>query len=79
MESGAQSTAPLGPANTTWQAPYNAFATAAGCNVTSYSNGTAISSNGSLASNFNCLKALPATTLLNASMTVKSTLQYALP
>jgi hypothetical protein len=86
MESGAQSSAPLGPANTTWQAPYNYMVTSVGCNITTAANGTALgatarTSNTSLipTSSFNCLKNQSATALLNASIAVKGQLQWALP
>ncbi|KAL7419296.1 hypothetical protein Q5752_006133 [Cryptotrichosporon argae] len=73
MESGAQSTNPLGPANTTWQTPYDLTVAYAGCNATA--NGTAAGNQ----STFDCLKALPADVLNNATLAVKSLPQYQAP
>ena len=73
MESGAQSIAPLGPTGSTWQAPYDAIVKAANCSAPlSDSTGSAAANQ----STFECLKALPAEQLLNASLSVKDELQY---
>jgi len=77
MQSGAQSTAPLGPTNTTWQAPYDFLVNAAGCNVTA--NHTVAGNASTNSSQFDCLKRVPANTLVNASVAVKSQFQWALP
>jgi hypothetical protein len=65
MESGAQSTAPVGPANSTWQTPYNQVVQLANCSATT-SNLTS----------FECLKQVPALTLFNITNTVKNQLVY---
>lgn len=69
MESGAQSTAPIGRTDSTWQGPYDATVGFANCTV---SNSTASQYN----SSFACLKALPATALLNASLQAVALPQY---
>ena len=82
MESGAQSTTPLGPTATTWQSAYDLLLSITGCggNATSASNATSTNvtttnstaSSGSSGDGFACLKALNATTLLNATLLVQS-------
>jgi hypothetical protein len=64
MQSGAQSTAPIGPTDSTWQMPYDAIVTAIGCgaNSTQGSNTTQ--------SSFECLKATPADAILAAQEAV---------
>lgn len=67
MESGAPSTAPIGPTNSTWQAPYDAVVTLLNCtskNATSYQ--------ASNQSSFDCLKAAPADAILKAQLQVQN-------
>ncbi|KIY31433.1 carboxylesterase [Cryptococcus gattii E566] len=62
MESGAQSTAPIGPTNTTWEDAYNALLATTNCTSPSGGNVT----------QFQCLKELPAEDLLRGQSAVKS-------
>ena len=64
MQSGAQSTAPIGPTDSTWQQPYDAIVAAIGC-----SNGTSNSTE-STQSSFECLKAAPAEAIIAAQEAV---------
>ena len=64
MQSGAQSTAPIGPTDSTWQQPYDAIVAAIGC-----SNSTGNSTD-STQSSFECLKAAPAEAILAAQEAV---------
>lgn len=61
LESGAQSTIPIGPTDEIWQEPYDLLVQYAGCN----------SSNSSTDS-FDCLKSLPAAQLLAAQERVRT-------
>ncbi len=70
MESGAQSTAPIGPTSSIYQGPYDATVKFANCTV---SNGTASGNQ----STFECLKALPAFALLNATLATLALPEYA--
>ena len=70
MESGAQSTAPIGPTSQDFQGLYNQIVVNSGCAA---SNGTSAGNQ----STFECLKALPAATLLNASIEGLALPQYA--
>jgi carboxylesterase type B len=74
MESGAQSTAPIGPTGTTWQGPYDLLVEYAGCSGNASANSTSASN----ASSFDCLKALPADQILAAQEKVKQIPQYSL-
>lgn len=72
MQSGAQSTAPITNTSTGWNGPYNLTAQNAGCmapNTTNLGNGTT----------WDCMKRVPAATLMDASTKTKSNIQYALP
>jgi len=60
MQSGAQSTAPIGPTDSNWQQPYDAIIAAIGC-----ANGTSNSTESSQSS-FECLKAAPAEAIIAA-------------
>lgn len=73
MMSGAQSTSPLGPTADVWQGPYDMVAQLTGCKNAS----TPITAAGNQ-STFDCLKKVPAETLLNATITTKNNLLYAL-
>jgi len=64
MQSGAQSTAPIGPTSSTWQQPYDAIVAAIGC-----ANGTSNSTE-STQSSFECLKAAPAEAIIAAQEAV---------
>lgn len=64
MQSGASSTAPIGPTGTTYQGAYDALVAAAGCNGTS--------------SSLACLGKLDQNALLNAQNTMKGQFQYSL-
>lgn len=61
MESGAQSTAPIGPTNSTWEDAYIALLAATNCTSPSAGNVT----------QFQCLKELPANELLRGQSAVK--------
>jgi carboxylesterase type B len=85
MESGAQSTAPIGPTGSTWQGPYNALVNYAGCNTTALTNGTASNSTAgnstsaaNFSSSFECLKSIPASQLLLAQQRTQQLPQYSL-
>lgn len=65
MESGAQSTLPLGPANSTWEDAYDYLLAATNCS--SVANET----------QFECLKELPAASLLQGQLAVKSQIEFA--
>lgn len=72
MQSGAQSTAPITNTSTGWNAPYNNTAQNAGCmapNTTNLGNLTT----------WQCLKRIPADTLMAAAAKTKASLQYSLP
>ena len=73
MQSGAQSTAPIGPTDSSWQEPYDLVLSLLGCDPTSGSsnsssspgaNDTDTESKG--LSGFACLKAAPADQLVAA-------------
>ena len=64
MQSGAQSTAPIGPTDSTWQMPYDAIVNAIGCGANS------TDSSNSTQSSFECLKAAPAEAILAAQEAV---------
>lgn len=74
MQSGAQSTSPLGPTGEFWQGPYDMVANLAGCKNAS----TPLTAAGNQ-STFDCLKDVPATKLLAAQTQTKANLVYALP
>lgn len=80
MESGAQSTAPLGPTGSTWQGPYNALVDYAGCNTTASTNSTTGNSTSAanFTSSFDCLKSIPASQLLLAQERTQELPQYSL-
>ncbi|XAO27820.1 hypothetical protein I312_106683 [Cryptococcus bacillisporus CA1280] len=67
MESGAQSTAPIGPTNTTWEDAYNALLAATNCTSPSAGNVT----------QFQCLKELPAKELLQGQLAVRNQTEFA--
>lgn len=89
MQSGAQSTAPIGPTGTTWQGPYDALVEFAGCGAVNGSgsganatgegyeaiNSTAPSAS---SSSWECLKGLSAEELLAAQEQVTQIPQYSL-
>jgi hypothetical protein len=64
MQSGAQSTAPIGPTDSTWQMPYDAIVSAIGCNANSTEGSNTTQSS------FECLKATPADAILAAQEAV---------
>lgn len=66
MESGAQSTAPIGPTNTTWEDAYNALLAATNC--------TSPAEN---VTQFQCLKELPANELLRGQSAVRNQTAFA--
>ncbi|WVQ79887.1 hypothetical protein IAT38_001987 [Cryptococcus sp. DSM 104549] len=66
MESGAQSTLPIGPTNTTWDDAYKALLEAANCSVTI-----------TLTTPFECLRNLDVERLLEAQLLVKNQTQFA--
>lgn len=81
MQSGAQSTAPIGPTDSSWQEPYDLVLTLLGCDGTaplSSSNSTESSEstnsttganangNSTTLSGFECLKQAPADALVQA-------------
>ncbi|RXK40883.1 hypothetical protein M231_01731 [Tremella mesenterica] len=74
MESGAQGTTPIGPTSTTWEATYDLFAQFSGCMApASTSTHATIGSRDSAGSNtttFDCIKALSAEAILNATALV---------
>ncbi|WRT64599.1 uncharacterized protein IL334_001532 [Kwoniella shivajii] len=82
MESGAQSTLPLGPTASTWEDVYQALLQATNCSSTPPSASTANTTtspstqSNSTSSGFDCLKALPADALLKGQLTVKSNLLF---
>ena len=61
LESGSQATAPITPVGTDWQGPYDAVVKFSGCSVPN----TTLAGN---QSTFDCLKALPASVILNATL-----------
>lgn len=67
MESGAQSTAPIGPTNTTWEDAYTALLAATNCTSPSDGNAT----------QFQCLKELPAQELLRGQLAVRNQTEFA--
>lgn len=67
MESGAQSTAPIGPTNTTWEDAYNALLATTNCTSPSAGNVT----------QFQCLKELPAEDLLRGQLAVRNQTEFA--
>lgn len=67
MESGAQSTAPIGPTNSTWEDAYIALLAATNCTSPSAGNVT----------QFQCLKALPANELLQGQLAVRNQTEFA--
>ncbi|KIR26114.1 carboxylesterase [Cryptococcus deuterogattii LA55] len=67
MESGAQSTAPIGPTNTTWEDAYNALLATTNCTSPSDGNAT----------QFQCLKELPANELLQGQLAVRNQTEFA--
>lgn len=72
MQSGAQSTAPLGNTSELWNQPYNITAQAAGCmapNTTNLGNLTT----------FECLRKVPADTIMNATAAMRKIPQYSAP
>ncbi|KAK4688859.1 hypothetical protein P7C73_g1244, partial [Tremellales sp. Uapishka_1] len=73
MESGAQSTTPIGPTADTWQGPYNALVNATGCNAPSNLTTNSAAAN---QSTFECLKALPVQQIANASVAIEAMIQY---
>ncbi|WVF69607.1 hypothetical protein IAT40_004385 [Kwoniella sp. CBS 6097] len=78
MESGAQSTLPLGPTASLWDDAYQYLLTVTNCTTTPSTNGTAnsteVASSGDSA--WNCLKTLPAEQLLQGQLAVKSNVLY---
>lgn len=66
MESGAQSSSPIGPTSEVWQKPYDLLVQYTGCG------------NGTNSSSFDCLKNLPAQQLLQAQQQVKNISIYSL-
>jgi hypothetical protein len=66
MQSGAQSTAPIGPTDSTWQMPYDYIVQAIGCTGNSTSGNNTDSSSNSTQSSFECLKAAPAEAIITA-------------
>lgn len=72
MQSGAQSTAPLGNTSELWNGPYNATAVAAGCmapNTSALGNLTT----------FECLRTVPASTISYATEVMRNMTQYRTP
>ncbi|KAK1927549.1 Carboxylesterase [Papiliotrema laurentii] len=83
MQSGAQSTAPIGPTDSTWQGAYDKLVQFAGCEVGSTNGSTNATTPtganvGNYSSSFECLKYLPAEQLLSAQAQVRNLTQYAL-
>ena len=82
MESGAQSSAPIGPTATSWQGPFDLLLKYTNCtaNSTTGSNATTSSSMaGSATANqsaFECLKAVPGDLLIKAQAQVQAQPQY---
>lgn len=82
MQSGAPSTVPIGPTESTWQEPYDLLAGSAGCNGTSSTNSTV--GQGEVEdeevdcydSSFECLKSLTGGELLAAQEQVRNLPRY---
>ncbi|OWZ67867.1 hypothetical protein AYX15_01223 [Cryptococcus neoformans] len=66
MESGAQSTVPTGPTNTTWENAYASLLDVTNCTTPSDKNVT----------QFQCLKEMPGQELLKAQLTVQSQTEF---
>lgn len=66
MQSGAQSTAPIGPTDSSWQRPLDLVLSLLGCEGNSTSDNSTESSGSSGLSGFECLKAAPADQLVSA-------------
>lgn len=62
MQSGAQSTAPIGPTDSSWQQPYDLVLSLLGCD----SNSTSSNSSSGGSSGFECLKNAAADELVMA-------------
>ncbi|TYJ55469.1 hypothetical protein B9479_003859 [Cryptococcus floricola] len=82
MESGAPSTAPIGPANSTWENAYQALLSASNCSSTSPStNSTAsanvLNANTATSTPFDCLRSLSSEQILAAQLSVKSQTEFA--
>jgi hypothetical protein len=78
MESGAQSTAPIGPTATTWERPFDLVVQFAGCNASaSAANGSAAGNATAYSSTFDCLANIPTERLLAAQEQVRNITQYA--
>lgn len=76
MQSGAQSTAPIGPTGSTWQGPFDALVNFAGCNTSANSTMGNATLAGNFTSSFECLKSLPAAQILAAQQRVQQVPQY---
>ncbi|OCF45772.1 hypothetical protein I317_00260 [Kwoniella heveanensis CBS 569] len=80
MESGAQSTLPLGPTASTWEDAYQYLLNVTNCTTAaspnnSSVNATAVQSNGT-GDAWTCLKTLPAEQLLQGQLAVKENILY---
>lgn len=64
MQSGAQSTAPIGPTDSSWQEPYDLVLSLLGCDGSNSSVGGVNSSD--LGTGFECLKNVPGDELVAA-------------
>ncbi|KAL1408082.1 hypothetical protein Q8F55_004880 [Vanrija albida] len=77
MQSGAQSTLPGGPVESTWQAPYDELVKLAGCgNASSAGVAPFEGLTPDEEARFQCLKKLPAAALQDAATKIKGQLQY---
>lgn len=74
MHSGAPSTVPIGPTDSTWQIPYDRLVDFAGCNTAAKGNSSMGNSTlaGDFDNSFDCLKSLPGDQLLAAQIRAQS-------